>query len=609
MQKKFILGISAFYHDSAAALLCDGELIAAAQEERFSRIKNDDQFPKKSIEFVLEYAGISLLEVTSVVYYDKPFVTFERLVASYLSNAPRGFRSFLLSFPLWIKKKLFLKKILQKNLSYIDDKFDIKKILFSEHHLSHAAGSFYTSNFDKAVVLTVDAVGEWATTSVAIGNGKSLKIEKEIRFPHSLGLLYSAFTYYLGLKVNEGEYKLMGLAPYGNPIYADKIKKYLIDIKPDGTFRLNLDYFNFVTGLKMINKRFDELFGRSVRNSKNDEFEGFHADIAASIQLVTEEVLLMLTRSLAKEYGIDNLCLSGGVALNCVANGKLLDDKSFKNIWVQPAPGDAGAAIGCALAAWHIELNQPRVIKKELRVLPSQYLGPSFSNTDVKKFLDSIGSAYTVLNDDNLMKLIAEALANGKIIGWFQGRMEFGARALGNRSILADPRDQEMQKKLNLKIKYREGFRPFAPVILKEMSNEWFDMDRESPYMLFIRDVLKVKQLPVLTEQTHLTIQQKLKEPRSIIPAVTHVNYSARVQTIQKEMNPRFYSLIANFNQITDCPILVNTSMNVRGEPIVCSPSDAYKLFMSTGLDILVIENCVIYKTNQLLKPPSQFKF
>jgi carbamoyltransferase len=604
--KIYILGISAFYHDSAAALLCDGEVLAAAQEERFSRIKNDPQFPSKSIEFVLKYADISMREVDYVVYYDKPFLTFERLIASYLSNAPRGFKSFLISFPVWIKKKLFLKKILYKELLQFDKKFSLKKILFSEHHLSHAAGSFYSSCFDEAIVFTVDAVGEWATTSVAIGNGKSLKIEKEIRFPHSLGLLYSAFTYYLGFKVNEGEYKLMGLAPYGKPIFVDKIKKHLIDIKSDGTFRLNLDYFDFVTGLKMTNKLFDELFEKSVRDSQSDFFENFHADIAASIQVVTEEILLLLTRNLAKEYKIKNLCLSGGVALNCVANGKLLDDGSFENIWVQPSPGDAGAAIGCALAAWHIQLDQPRNLKK-IEAFPSQYLGPKFSNDEIMLFLDSIGSSYSVCADEQLFELTADALANGKIVGWFQGRMEFGARALGNRSILADPRNPEMQKKLNLKIKFREGFRPFAPVILSEMANEWFEIDRESPYMLFVRNVLKVKRLAVRKQQKELTIQQKLKQLRSKIPAVTHINYSARVQTIQKTMNPKFHSLISSFNQITGCPILVNTSMNVRGEPIVCTPSDAYKLFMSTGLDIIVIENCILYKNDQFPKLPIQF--
>jgi len=604
--KIYILGISAFYHDSAAALLCDGEVLAAAQEERFSRIKNDPQFPSKSIEFVLKYANISIRDVDYVVYYDKPFVTFERLIASYLSNAPRGFKSFLISFPLWIKKKLFLKKILYKRLLQFDEKFSVKKILFSEHHLSHAAGSFYSSCFDEAIVLTVDAVGEWATTSVAIGNGKSLKIEKEIRFPHSLGLLYSAFTYYLGFKVNEGEYKLMGLAPFGKPIFVDKIKKHLIDIKSDGTFRLNLDYFDFVTGLKMTNKLFDELFGQSVRDGQSDIFEDFHADIAASIQVVTEEVLLLLTRNLAKEYKIKNLCLSGGVALNCVANGKLLDDGSFENIWVQPSPGDSGAAIGCALAAWHIQLDQPRNLKK-IETFPSQYLGPKFSNDEVTLFLDAIGSSYSVCADDQLFDLTADALANGKIVGWFQGRMEFGARALGNRSILADPRNPEMQEKLNLKIKFREGFRPFAPVILSEMANEWFEIDRESPYMLFVRNVLKVKRLAVSGQQKELTIQQKLKQLRSKIPAVTHINYSARVQTIQKRMNPKFHSLISSFNQITGCPILVNTSMNVRGEPIVCTPSDAYKLFMSTGLDIIVIENCILYKKDQFPKLPIEF--
>ncbi len=598
MGKEYILGISAFYHDSAASLLCDGKIVAAAQEERFSRVKNDAQFPKKSIEFVLEFAGIKLNEVDTIVYYDKPFITFERIIASYLTNAPRGFRSFLFSFPLWIKKKLFLRSLIKKELSSLGKtKIDNHKLLFSEHHLSHAAGSYFTSGFKEAVVLTIDAVGEWATTSVAIGKDNNLKLDREIKFPHSLGMLYSTFTSYLGFQVNEGEYKMMGLAPYGKPIYAELIKNNLIDLKSDGTFRLDMKYFDYLTGTKMFNSNFERLFGRKSRDATTEELNSFHADVAASIQDVTEEILILMTRELAQHYGIKNLCLSGGVALNCVANGKLLKDKSFENIWVQPSSGDAGASMGSALAVWHTQLNKP--IRKQIQKFPSQYLGPEYSNKEIATFLNEIGAKYTVHEKDQLAKIIASELSRGKIVGWFQGRMEFGARALGNRSILADPRNPEMQKNLNLKIKFREGFRPFAPIVLNENAKDWFDCENESPYMLFVHKILNSKRLNVALKQNKTTIRERLKQIKSTIPAVTHVNYTARIQTLSKEMNLDLYNLITNFLKLTGCPMLVNTSMNVRGEPIVCSPIDAYKFFMSAELDILVLNNCILFKEEQ----------
>ena len=593
-----ILGISAFYHDSAAAIIVDGNIIAAAQEERFSRKKHDASYPSNAIKYVLEESKLDLNEIDHIVFFEKPFLKFERLLETYMAFAPRGFKSFSLSMPLWLREKLFQKKFLFDQLKEQDNKFkDINKIKFSEHHYSHAASAFYPSPFDEAVILTLDGVGEWATTTVAIGKKNKLEIIKEIHFPHSLGLLYSAFTYYTGFKVNSGEYKLMGLAPYGKPIYKDVIKEKLLDLKNDGSFKLNMKYFNYTTGLTMTNQKFSKLFDHPVRDSKKDLLTQFHMDIAASIQTVTEEIVLKITKNISQEYKIKNLCLAGGVALNCVANGKIHNEKFFDNIWIQPAAGDAGGSLGAALAYWYHELEKPRIEFKDQ--MKGSYLGPKFENETIEIKLKSLKANYKKHSPKDLLLLTANELANEKTVGWFQGRMEFGPRALGGRSILADPRSEKMQKELNLKIKFRESFRPFAPSVLREDLNEWFELDGDSPYMLLVSEVKKDKQIKMKKEDENLFGIDKLNIKRSSIPAITHVDYSARIQTVHKETNSRYYDLIKEFKKITNCPVLVNTSFNVRGEPIVCSIEDAFNCFMGTNLDILVIEDFILYKDLQ----------
>tara|TARA_X000001036_G_scaffold436129_1_gene478674 strand:+ start:507 stop:2342 length:1836 start_codon:yes stop_codon:yes gene_type:complete len=594
-----ILGISAFYHDSAAALVVDGKIIAAAQEERFSRKKHDPGYPFNAINYVLSEANLKLNSIDHIVFFEKPFLKFERLLETYLAFAPKGFKSFSLSMPIWLREKLFQKNFLYNELKTHDTNFsDIDKIKFSEHHFSHASSAFYPSPYEEAVVLTLDGVGEWATSTVAIGKNNNLNIIKEMHFPHSLGLLYSAFTYYTGFKVNSGEYKLMGLAPYGEPKYKDLIKEKLIDLKEDGTFRLDMSYFNYATGLTMTNKKFSNLFNEPVRNPKKDRLTQFHMDIASSIQAVTEEIILKLTTSIAKEYKIKNLCLAGGVALNCVANGKILEKGIFKNIWIQPAAGDAGGALGAALAYWYKELNKSRLEVADN--MNGSYLGPSFNNDIIKKELDLVNAKYIKFSDEELINKIANDLDNEKTVGFFQGRMEFGPRALGNRSILADPRSEKMQKELNLKVKFRESFRPFAPSILYEDLSKWFDLYCESPYMLFVANIKKELQISMTEKNKNLFGIDKLNIKRSSIPAVTHVDYTARVQTVHRETNKRYYDLLTKFKEITGCPVLVNTSFNVRGEPIVCTIKDAYNCFMGTNLDILVCENYVMYKENQI---------
>ena len=596
---KTILGISAFYHDSAATIIVDGKIIAAAQEERFTRKKHDSTYPFNAIEFVLDFAKIKLSEVDQIIFFEKPFLKFERLLETYVAFAPRGFKSFCMAMPVWLKEKLFQKKILFNELKRHDNKFnDNKKIHFSDHHLSHAASAFFPSPFEEAVVLTADGVGEWATTTVAIGKGNSLKIKKEIHFPHSLGLLYSAFTYYTGFKVNSGEYKLMGLAPYGNPIYEDRIKNNLIDIKEDGSFHLDQSYFNYATGLTMTNKKFDNLFGQKVRDSKYEKLTQFHMDIAASIQKVTEDIMIKIIKSLKEEFNISNLCLAGGVALNCVANGKILKEKIFNNIWVQPAAGDAGGSLGAALALWYIDQKNPRTIDHK-DSMQGSYLGPEYSQKGIEEQLDKAGAKYEIFKDEELLDKTATDLSNEEAIGWFQGRMEFGPRALGGRSILGDPRSEKMQKNLNLKVKYRESFRPFAPSILKEYLSEWFDINVDSPYMLMVSNINKTKTVEMTEDQKNLFGIDKLNVKRSEIPAVTHVDYSARIQTVHKETNEKYFRLIEKFKDKTNCPILVNTSFNVRGEPIVNTPLDAFNCFMGTDLDKLVIGNCYLDKNNQ----------
>ena len=596
---KTILGISAFYHDSAATILVDGKIIAAAQEERFTRKKHDASYPFNAIEFVLNFAKIKLSDVDQVIFFEKPFLKFERLLETYVAFAPRGFKSFCMAMPIWLKDKLFQKKMLFNELKRHDNNFnDDKKIYFSDHHLSHAASAFFPSPFEEAIVLTADGVGEWATTTVAIGKGNNLEIKKEIHFPHSLGLLYSAFTYYTGFKVNSGEYKLMGLAPYGVPIYEDKIKSNLIDIKEDGSFHLDQSYFNYATGLTMTNKKFDNLFGQKVRDSKNEKLTQFHMDIAASIQKVTEDIMIKLIKSLKKEFNISNLCLAGGVALNCVANGKILKEKIFNNIWVQPAAGDAGGSLGAALALWYIEQNNPRKVNPN-DSMQGSYLGPEFLQKEIEEQLDKAGAKYEIFKDEELLDKTATDLSNEEAIGWFQGRMEFGPRALGGRSILGDPRSEKMQKNLNLKVKYRESFRPFAPSILKEDLSEWFDINVDSPYMLMVANINKDKTIKMTEDQKNLFGIDKLNVKRSEIPAVTHVDYSARIQTVHKETNERYFRVIEKFKEKTNCPILVNTSFNVRGEPIVNTPLDAFNCFMGTDLDKLVIGNCYLDKNDQ----------
>ena len=599
----YILGVSAFYHDSAAALIQDGRILSAVQEERFTRKKHDASFPVNAINFCLSHAGLHLQDIDFVSFYDKPFLKFERILETYLAFAPRGFQSFNMSIPIWLREKLFQKDLLRKKFQNFDLDFDWKnKLLFTEHHLSHAASAFFPSPFDDALVLTMDGVGEWATTSVAIGSGNNLKVIKEIHFPHSLGLLYSAFTYYLGFRVNSGEYKVMGLAPYGEPKFKKLIFDNLIDLKSDGSFRLDQSYFDYCTGLRMTSSKFDSLFGGPPRSSET-LLTQHHMDLAASIQAVTEEVVLRLTRGLAKESGAKNLCLAGGVALNCVANGKILSDASFKNIWVQPAAGDAGGALGAALAAHHIYQDQPRLVSssdvKKIDAMSGSYLGPVFEQSVIQKILTSIGARFTVLEDDALILTTAKVLVEGKAVGWFQGRMEFGPRALGRRSILADPRSPQMQKTLNLRVKFRESFRPFAPSILSEDVSDWFDLDGDSPYMLMVAGVKKSHRLAMSEKKKSLFGIDKLNVLRSDIPAVTHVDYSARIQTVHKDTNPRYHALITQFKKETGCPILVNTSFNVRGEPIVCSPEDAWSCFMGTDMEVLVIGNCFLLKEDQ----------
>jgi len=593
-----ILGISAFYHDSAAALIVDGEIIAAAQEERFTRKKHDPSYPVNAIDYCLSEAGISLDQVDYIAFYDKPFLKFERLLETYVAFAPKGFQSFRMSMPIWLREKLFLKDMLIKEIKKVDKNFDDSKLMFGEHHFSHAASAFYASPFERAVVLTLDGVGEWATTTVAIGKGHELNIVKEIHFPHSLGLLYSAFTYYTGFRVNSGEYKVMGLAPYGEPKYKDLILDKLIDLKEDGSFRLVQSYFNYATGLTMVNQKFADLFGEPVRKPDTDKLTQFHMDIAASVQAVTEEVVLTMTRALANEYNIPNLCMAGGVALNCVANGKILRDKAFKDIWIQPASGDAGGALGGALAVWHKELNNPRIVNPN-DAMQGSYLGPAYEQDFIENELSTCGAKFDSVAEDEMIEQTAQALADGKAIGWFQGRMEFGPRSLGGRSILGDPRSEKMQKTLNLKVKYRESFRPFAPSVLREDVSEWFEADYNSPYMLLVDDVKKDKRIEMTKEEESLFGIDKLNIKRSEIPAITHVDYSARIQTVHKETNPKYHALITKFKEKIDCSVVVNTSFNVRGEPIVCTPEDAFKCFMGTELDMLVVGNCVLRKEQQ----------
>jgi len=595
---KSILGISAFYHDSAASILIDGKIEAAAQEERFTRIKHDASYPHNAVEFVLKKANLKLSEIDHIIFFEKPFLKFERLLETYVAFAPKGFKSFSKSMPIWLTEKLFQKNFLFNKLQKHDDSFkDQEKILFSDHHLSHAASAFFPSPFEEAVVLTADGVGEWATTTVAIGKGNNLEIKKEIHFPHSLGLLYSAFTFYTGFKVNSGEYKLMGLAPYGNPIFVDKIHK-LIDIKEDGTFRLDQTYFNYATGLTMTNDKFHKLFGQNPRKSKTEKLTQFHMDIAASIQKVTEQIMIKLAISIKNEYGLENLCLAGGVALNCVANGKILNEKIFKNIWIQPAAGDAGGSLGAALALWYIEQRNTREISSQ-DSMQGSYLGPEYSQNEIENELNKLGAIFKTLDEDNLIEKTAEDLTSENAIGWFQGRMEFGPRSLGGRSILGDPRSPHMQKNLNLKVKYRESFRPFAPSVLVEDTSEWFDINIESPYMLLVSNVNKKKTFEMNEDQRKLFGIDKLNIKRSEIPAVTHVDYSARIQTVNKNTNEKYYKLINKFKEKTGCPIIVNTSFNVRGEPIVNTPTDAFNCFMGTELDKLVIGNCYLEKEKQ----------
>ena len=602
-----VLGISAFYHDSAACILKDGEIIAAAQEERFTRKKHDASYPYNAIEFVLKRANLNLSEVNQIVFFEKPFLKFERLLETYVAFAPKGFVSFTKAMPLWVKEKLFQKNLLFNKLkshdkNYISD----ENIFFSDHHLSHAASAFFPSPFKEAVVLTADGVGEWATTTVALGKDNNLEIKKGILFPHSLGLLYSSFTYYTGFKVNSGEYKLMGLAPYGKPIYEDKIKQ-LIDIKDDGTFRIDQKYFNYATGLTMTNDNFNVLFGKNPRNPKNEKITQFHMDIAASIQKVTEEIMIKLAKSIRQEYGVKNLCLAGGVALNCVANGKILKEKIFDNIWIQPAAGDAGGSLGAALALWYDDQRNIRSVNSN-DDMKGSFLGTEFSQDEIEKQLKSLGANFEIFEYENLINETAEFLSNEKAIGWFQGRMEFGPRALGCRSILGDPRSDKMQKNLNIKVKYRESFRPFAPSILKEDLSKWFDMSNDSPYMLYVSKINSKKKIDMTEKQKKLFGIDQLNIKRSEIPAVTHVDYSARIQTVDKKTNKSYYDLIAKFKEKTGCPVLINTSFNVRGEPIVNSPIDAFNCFMGTELDYLVIGKCILDKTKQNTKLQKNYK-
>lgn len=594
-----ILGLSAFYHDSAAALVVDGAIVAAAQEERFTRRKHDAGFPENAVRYVLAEGGLSLGDVDYVAFYDKPFLKFERLLETYVTNAPRGLRSFRSAMPVWLREKLFQKRLLTRLLADLDGSFrGPSSILFSEHHYSHASSAFFPSPFDEAVVLTLDGVGEWATTTVAIGRGNSCEIVKEIHFPHSLGLLYSAFTYYAGFKVNSGEYKLMGLAPYGEPLYKDLILDKLIDLRPDGSFRLDQRYFSYATGLRMTNDRFADLFGRPVRKPESDLLEQFHMDIAASLQAVTEEVVLTITRALSAEFKMPNLCLAGGVALNCVANGKILRDGAFSDLWIQPAAGDAGGSIGAALAVYHRELGAPRIVN-QTDAMDGAFLGPAFGEDEIASELRTCGAVFDTVTDEQMLSLTVDSLVAGKAVGWFQGRMEFGPRALGGRSILADPRRASMQRTLNLKIKYRESFRPFAPSVLAEDADRYFGLAVQSPYMLLVADVNEDLRCARSVEEEDLFGIEKLNVVRSTIPAVTHVDYSARIQTVHAATNPVYHALLSAFRERTGCSVLVNTSFNVRGEPIVSSPTDAFRCFMGTELDLLVIGRSILRKEVQ----------
>ncbi len=596
----FILGISAFYHDSAACIIKDGEIIAAAQEERFTRKKHDASFPHHSIKYCIKEAQIKTEQIDSVVFYEKPFVKFERLLETYLAFAPRGFTSFAKAMPVWIKDKLFQKSAIIKELkSTLGENTNWReRLLFSEHHLSHAASAFYPSPFESAAILTLDGVGEWTTTSVAVGKGSDLKIVKEIHFPHSLGLLYSAFTYYTGFKVNSGEYKVMGLAPYGKPCYANLIQEKLITVADDGSFQLDMSYFDYATGLTMTNKKFHALFGGPPRASET-ELTQREMDLAASVQKVTEDIVVQLAKGIAKETGERNLCLAGGVALNCVANGILLREKIFDNIWIQPAAGDAGGALGAALSVWHLNNQGERKISTIGDAMKGSYLGPVFNDIEIEEELKSCGAVFKKYSEDELIKNVASALANEKAVGWMQGRMEFGPRALGGRSIIADPRSPKMQKQLNLKVKYRESFRPFAPSVLREDVGEWFEHYIDSPYMLLVADVQKDKRRTMTVEEKALFGIEKLNVSRSSVPAITHIDYSARIQTVHKDTNPLYHALISNFKNMTGCPLIVNTSFNVRGEPIVCTPKDAFKCFMGTDLDVLALGNFLLIKEQQ----------
>ena len=595
-----ILGISAFYHDSAAAVIKDGEVVAAAQEERFTRKKHDSSFPKNAINYCLEAAGCTLDEIDYVAFYDKPFLKFERLLETYLAFAPKGFRSFSIAVPVWLREKLFQKNLLAKEFKAFSDQWEVEeKLLFSEHHLSHAASAFYPSPFDEAVILTMDGVGEWATTSVAYGSANNIEVRKEIHFPHSLGLLYSAFTYYTGFKVNSGEYKLMGLAPYGEPKYVELINEHLVDVKDDGSFWLNQDYFNYCTGLTMTNQKFADLFGEPVRSTEA-ELTQFHMDVAASIQQVTEDIVLKIVRSLAAEYACRNLCLAGGVALNCVANGKIESQGGFENVWIQPASGDAGGSLGAAFTAYYHHLGNDRhVTRGKLDAMSGSYLGPEFSQEEVEKSLTDVGGKYQVVSDEELIETCGRAIADDKVLGWMQGRMEFGPRALGARSIIGNAASQSAQKQINLKVKYRESFRPFAPSVLRESVADWFDYDGDSPYMLLVKNVSECHRRAMTPEQKALFGIDKLNVVRSTIPAITHVDYSARVQTVHQETNPKYHALIRKVDELSGVPVVVNTSFNVRGEPIVCTPEDAFRCFMGTELDLLAVGNCLLYKEEQ----------
>jgi len=603
----YILGISALYHDSAAALLRDGAIVAAAQEERFTRKKHDPGFPENAIDYVLKAAEIDLADVAHVVFYDKPFLKFERLLETYLATAPKGFNSFRKAMPVWLREKLFLKDLLIKQLRTFEKEFAGNRLMFTEHHFSHAASAFYPSPFEDAIVLTLDGVGEWATTTVAIGRGRDLKIVKELHFPHSLGLLYSAFTYYIGFKVNSGEYKVMGLAPYGEPKYKDLILDKLVDLKEDGSFRLDQSYFNYTSGLTMTNQAFADLFGQPVRSPESEDLTPFHMDIAASVQAVTEEVVLRMSRALAQEYDIQNLCLAGGVALNCVANGKILREGTFRDIWIQPAAGDAGGALGAALAVWHQELEKPRKVDP-LDGMRGAYLGPDYNNEEIADELSQAGAKFDYHSDEEIIALTATAIADGKAAGWLQGRMECGPRGLSGRPILGDPRSETMQRLLNLKVKYRESFRPFAPSVLREDVNQWFELDYDSPYMLLVADVQKKLRRQMSDAEQALFGIDKLNIKRSDVPAITHVDYSARVQTVHADTNPRYHALISKFKELTGCSVVVNTSFNVRGEPIVCTPTDAFKCFMGTDIEVLTIGNLLLRKDNQDSKLIEDYK-